>query len=302
MPIFALKYKTLLADLILILMVFVWGSTFFMIKGSLDQIDPVTMIVYRFGAAAAIMGGVLLVQKKALFSRFHLGFIVGVALWLIYVPQNIGMLYTSASNSGFITAFYVAFVPLLCLVFRIPLNPLRVMAAGLSLVGLMLLTGGIEGMNKGDLITLFAPLGQTFYIILCDKYLKDNVNPLTLCFQIFLTVSLLSLIWVLVFESSFAIGSVEVYWVLAYLTLVATVLTYGVSAYVQKISTPLKIALIFALEPVFTAYCAWQFGGEHLLPLQMLGGGLIVVALMISEMPAKRFLFWRFQRRKKQVS
>lgn len=283
--------KALIADLMLILMVVIWGSTFFMIKEHIRFVDPVGMLVYRFGAAAAVLAGFLLFKRRPLWRGLLPGFTAGFWLGLIYLSQNIGMVYTSASNSGFITALFVVFTPLFSIVcFRQRPAPLRLMAAGLSVAGLWFLTGGFSGMNRGDWITLIAPVAGAFYVLFCDRYLKRGLDPLVFCFHQFLAVAGLSLVWMVLFKAPFQITSPATYWVIAYLTVFATLITFLVYAYVQRIATPMKCALIFALEPVFAALFAGLFGGETFSMGQVFGGFLIVVALIVAEIPVKKEL------------
>lgn len=277
------RFTIVMADMLLVLMVVIWGSTFFMVKLVITDIDPVGMLFYRFMSAALVLAGILVFKKKSLFDNFVGGAVVGLCLWSIYVPQNIGMQYTTASNSGLITSLYVAFMPLFAKFFKIKISALRIFSCLVAMLGLWLLTGGFHLMNRGDVITLVAPVAVAFFVLFTDLYLRKGGHPLVLCFQQFFVTGLLSLVWMLVFGSSFAVQTDQALWVLAYLSVFATVVTFGVYSYVQKISSPIKVALIFALEPVFASLFAYWFGGERLTFLQVIGGVLIVLAVIISE-------------------
>lgn len=270
------------------LMVVIWGSTFIVIKQSLEFVDPVVMLVYRFGLAAAVTLGIVLIQKKNPFVKFKQGMIVGFLLWLIYISQNIGMQYTSASNSGFITALFVAFVPLVQILFfgQRP-AAMRLLAALISLVGLWFLTGGFQNLNKGDAITLIGPVAFAFYMIINDRYLKTDADPLVIAFQQFFAVAALSLVFVLVTRRPWAMDLAKAGGAILYLALFGTVLTFTVYNYVQRISTPMKVALILVMEPVFAALFAHYFGGETFFGLQIFGGALIILAMLLSEIKFK---------------
>ena len=282
--------STLMADFLMVIGVMIWGSTFFMIKGHLNSVDPVTMLVYRFIMAAGLVFLMGAFQKKNMFKDFHKGLFVGVFLWLIYAPQNIGMQHTTASNSAFITALFVAFVPLFSIFFfrQWPTIP-RLFAGVLALIGLWYLTGGFDQLNKGDLITLIAPVGCAIYMLLSDYFLKKGMDPLVLSFQSFFAVFLYSLIWVLVQGSSFEVQQTSTWIVMAYFAVFATVFTFVLYNYVQKVSTPMKLTIIFALEPLFGSGFAWVFAGERLTAVQIMGGVLIMMALVISELPKEKW-------------
>lgn len=283
--------RVLLADLSLVFAVMIWGSTFFLIKEHLIYLDPVGLCFYRFGVAAIAVAMYCRFKGYELFKGFRFSLAAGFWLWVSYASQNIGMLYTTASSAGFISALFVLFVPLfLWILFKVKPTLQKNLAAGLALVGLWIFSGGIHGLNKGDLITLFAAVGIALYVIYSDQALKKGIHPVAACFQIFLVVAVLSLVWVLLTGGSFVVGSVASYGVLVYLTVFATLLCFGINLYVQRISTPTKVGLIFAFEPVFTALFAWGFGSESMTVLQMFGGFLIVLSLFVAEIswPKKR--------------
>ncbi|EKD50859.1 MAG: drug/metabolite transporter (DMT) superfamily permease, partial [uncultured bacterium] len=279
------KHQIIIGDFALICMTVIWGSTFFVVKDQLRFIDPVTMVFYRFAAASLILGLYLFFRRIPLFHNWRRGLIVGFWLWVIYVAQNIGMLYTTASNSGFITALNIVFVPILSLMmFRHMPSKTRILASCVSVTGMWLLTGGLHGMNCGDVITLFSALACAFYVLYSDKYLKQGMSPVVLCFQSLFVVFVLSFVWMVVLQRPFELNPSRTLGALLYLTLVATVLAFTVNLYVQKISTPMRVTLIYASEPVFAALFACYFLGESLNRVQWLGGGLIVLAMMLSEL------------------
>lgn len=296
------RKQYILIDLALLVAVIIWGSTFIMIKDELENLGPVSMLVYRFFCAAFLVGIYLKFKKIPLFVNFSKGALVGLCLWLVYVPQNIGMLYTTASNSGFITALFVAFVPLFSIAFfrRWP-SAVRIFAALLSLVGLWFLTGGFSKLNRGDLITLISPFACALFVLFTDQALKKNgMSPLVLCFQQFLTAGILSLVWILVSHEPFVIHGIKTWLVIGYLSVFATALTFCVTAFVQKLTSPMKVTLIFALEPVFAAFFACVWGNESFGPMQAIGGVLMVLATIISETPREK-IFSLFRTKQKQI-
>lgn len=287
------RLKVFIGEIALILMVVIWGSTFYLVKELLSSVDAVAMLVYRFAAAAAIMAAVLALRGKPLFKGFFKGGLVGVFMWVLYASQNIGMVETTASNSGFITGLFVIFVPVFGLFFFKTTPPLmRVFAALLAVFGLWKLTGSFGNLNRGDVITMLAPVSCALYVLFSDKSLKEGFDPYVLCFQQFFTVAVFSLLWVVIFRLPLAVASMETYLVMLYLAVAATVLTFVVYTLVQKVSTPMKCSLILALEPVAAALFAWKFGGEVFTRGQMLGGAMIVIAMMISEIPVES---WRLR-------
>lgn len=259
--------------------------------------DAVTMVFYRFALAALVLLIFLLIQKRKIFEHVFKGWFVGFFLAMIYIPQTIGLKYTSVSNSAFITGLFVAFVPLFYILFfkKFP-HAIRLFAALLSLIGLWYLTGGFNNLNYGDLITLINSVACALYFLFVDKYVKNQVDPLVLCFQQFFFVALVSLVWILVFGQSFVIRDIAGYQAVLFLAFFATLYCFVVLNMVQKFMPPMKTVLICSLEPVFAALTAWTIGGENFVWRQGFGGLLIVLAMIISEIPVKKFKLFILRR------
>jgi len=71
---------------------------------------------------------------------------------------------------------------------------------------------------------------------------------------------------------------------LSYLTFFATVLTTYIQTRFQKDTTPTRAAIIFTIEPVIASLIAYLMLGEQLGLLGMVGGGLVVVGVLLSEL------------------
>ena len=129
--------KGYLPDISLLLLQILWGATFFIIKDAQNYIKPVTLLAYRFLLGALVMAIILCcVQHKQLFKNFRQGMLLGIVLCIAYISQSTGLVYISASNSGFITGLFVIFVPLFSIIFqkRIP-NLKNIIALCISLTG-----------------------------------------------------------------------------------------------------------------------------------------------------------------------
>ncbi|MEK7382999.1 MAG: DMT family transporter, partial [Elusimicrobiota bacterium] len=144
------------AELGLVYCAAVWGATFFMVKDALSGADPIAFVAIRFLLSALLLAPWAL-SRPSRARHLRESAILSVMLFLLYVTQTVGLGYTSASNSGFITGLFVLFVPLFLFVF-LGQSPTRVqrVSTALALAGLWLLTGGIRSANFGDLITLVA--------------------------------------------------------------------------------------------------------------------------------------------------
>ncbi len=284
--------KTYLADLGLLYAAAIWGSTFFIVKESLNSIDPVVMVGYRFSIAALILAIFLKFKKKELFTNFKEGFILGFLLWSLYIPQTIGLGYTSASNSGFITGLFIVFVPLFTFLFHKKLpSLLKNIAIMFSLIGLWFLTGGLKDANFGDLITLITAVFYAAHLFTADLFVKKEIDPIVLSFQQFFWVGILSLFTALTFDLPFEILTSKVVWIILFLAFLPTLMAFVIQLIAQKFTSPIKVSLIFALEPVFAAIFAWTLGGETFVLQNAFGGLLIFLGMILSEVPSEKFRF-----------
>lgn len=280
------KYKKRLADLGLFYAAAIWGSTFFIVKSVLDDVDPVVLVGYRFLLAGSILLVILLVKGKPVFAGLGRAVWLGFLLWMLYIPQTIGLKYTTASNSGFITGLFVAFVPLfLRTIFKRKPTVMELTACGISLAGLWVLTGGLVDINIGDMLTLIAALTYALHLLYSDKFMKSGIDPYIISCQQFLVVGVLSIITALVFDLPFSVKSSSAIWMILFLTIFPTLLAFVFQMMAQKIASPLRVSFIFALEPVFAGLFAWTLGGEQFVQHRALGGLLIFMALIVSGLP-----------------
>jgi len=272
-------------DFVLLLSPALWGSTFFVIKDSVQTVSPLILVGYRFLLAALIMGSIVLIKKKSLFHNFLPGLILGLLLWATVVFQTFGLQYTSASNSGFVTGMTMAFVPLFSwLFFRTVPSLSKSISVAIALLGLYILVGGVSHINKGDALTLVTAMAFALYILMADACVKDKVDPLILNFQQFFVIAFVSLVPAFFSRNSFTIAPHAVGSIL-YLAILPTVGAFMLQLTFQKFTLPIKVALIFATEPVFAAIFAWTLGGETFVFSKAIGGLLIVMAMILAEVP-----------------
>ncbi len=276
------KSKTILAYLGLLFDAAIWGATFFLVKNILVNVDPVTLVAYRFLIAAAILAAYLLISKRSLFKNFKPGLILGLILALLYIPQTIGLVYTSAANSAFITGIFVAFIPLLnYLVFKKKPRGIQFIVILIAIFGLYLLTGGIREINPGDTITIFAAIMYAVHLIFVAKYIGDDIDIARLNFQQFLIVGGFSLLISIFFGRSLEVQSTTTIWTIIFLAILPTLSAFSIQLWSQKLVSPLRTSLIFSLEPLFGAVFAWTLGQEPFSLMQGLGGLMIVAAIIV---------------------
>jgi drug/metabolite transporter (DMT)-like permease len=288
------------AEAMLLLTTFIWGGTFgitkFLLQGSMQ---PLGLLVWRFGIAAVVFplfyGHRL---RNGLPRRaIERGAVLGLLLYLGFALQTMGLSGTSSSRSGFITALYVVFTPLLQVIVtrRAPSRPVMagVMLVLLGLWGLTAPGGSVAGLfapwkaggfGMGDLLTLACAIVFAVYIILLDRFAPKagEIAPMTWV-QLMSATILLSIHRLLV--EPWTMPSTTVEWGgMLYLAIFATVLsTYWQTRY-QPMTSPTRASVIFTMESVFSAIIAAIFLNEWLGPIGIVGGVLIVAGLLVAEL------------------
>ena len=210
---------------------------------------------------------------------------VGVAIFLGYSLQTYGLTFITISQSAFITALYVPAVPLFqWLVMRSAPHPMAWIGVALAVSGLLLLSGvdplDTQVLGTGELLTLLGALAIAAEIVLIGKY-AGRVDPRRV------TVVQLIAASVLAFAAMPAAneGIPAFSWVglaCAGGLGVASVLIQWVMNWAQREVSPTRATLIYASEPIWGAAIG-RLVGERLPPLALLGGMLVVLAVLVSE-------------------
>lgn len=289
--------KRALLDLGLLYAALIWGSTFFVVKGVLDDVDPIALVGYRFLLSALFLLPWTLRRPRpsALLKE---GIVLGALLMVLYVSQTSGLQHTTASNSGFITGLFVFFVPLFLLIFlRKPPDPGQWAAVALAVAGLWLLTGGPGGFNQGDALTLLAAMTYAGHLLATDRFVAGDADPVLLAFHQFWFCGAASVILAWAAGASFRVGSASAAWTILFLTLFPNLSAFFIQIVAQKHTAPLKVSLIFSLEPVFAAAFAWTLGEEPFSAAKAAGGGLILAGMVLGEVSRLSLL----KGRKKEV-
>lgn len=263
----------------------VWGSSFFIVKDAVTSMHPVALITYRFTFAALPLGFLLIYLKKPLWKDLKQGIWLGLLVWISILTQTLGLQYTSATNSGFITGLFVVIVPFLYFFTRKRAPTfLQQLAILLSIIGLWLLTGGIRELNRGDLLTLLCAFVCAMHILAADRSSKI-CDPLVLCFQQFVVIGAASLATAFALQLPLSVEHTHAWWSLLFLILFPTLSAFLIQLFVQRELPPVKVSIILSSEPLFAAFFAWAWGGEELTLVKMVGGSVLFAAMWIADMP-----------------
>jgi drug/metabolite transporter (DMT)-like permease len=266
--------------LALILTTLIWGATFPATKAALAQIPPFSFMFLRFllGTILAVgiylaVGGRLRVDRALL----RMSGIATIFLFLGYVTQTVGLRYTTASNSAFITVLYVVFVPLFLRRFQ----GRTWFSAALALTGLWFLVHPSLEMNVGDLWTLACAVAFAAHIACIEIYSRRGEPALFFLWQMMLVTAIFGPAMLIEGPAAAHLAPTVVLLVGLGVTGGLATGAFAIQVWAQRLLPAQQVALIFSLEPAFAAWLAWYFLGEQLSAQGWLGSGLILAAVII---------------------
>jgi len=282
----------LVADGSLVLTTLVWGATFVVVKDMVARVDSIALVAVRFLMAAVIIGVAVAPRFRRMTLRLAgAGVLVGLALFVGYAFQTLGLEYTSASKAGFITGLSVVLVPILStLILKKPPEPAAIAGVGCAVVGLGLLTldlGGGPLFEVGDLLVLVGAVAFGLHIVAVGKFAPLFDVPLLVTTQL-ATVA----------AAAFAVVAVRTLWLgqhvampvsiqdlggVAFLAVFGTAMAFFVQNVAQRFTSPTHVAIVFATEPVFAGIFGWLILGERLTVAQQAGAALILAGMLASE-------------------
>ncbi|MCA1754702.1 MAG: DMT family transporter [Spirochaeta sp.] len=283
------------AELILIGVTVIWGATFVVTQSGLLFISPFLLIAARFSLAfgifAALSGRHLFEISRVTLRR---GVVLGIFLTISYLAQTAGLQYTSAARSGFITYLFAVLVPpLQYLIARRTVSLGNLLGLAVVVLGVLVFSApGAGGLNQGDIMTLLCAVGLAFYVVLLDRYsLQSSAQDLAVLQ--FGTVAVLATVGTVVGEwlvggTVLFIPSPALLWTVAYLGILGTAVALGLQTRYQHETSPVRATIIFGLEPVFAALAALLLAAQVPTGHELVGGGLILAGLLISEL-------WQFR-------
>jgi drug/metabolite transporter (DMT)-like permease len=278
------------AEIVLILITLLWGGTFLIVQHAMTVSGPMFFVGLRFAAAAAIVALCSMnVLRDMTLLEIKAGVAIGAAIMLGYGLQTMGLQTIPSSQSAFITALYVPFVPLLqWLVLGRRPGLMPSLGIGLAFTGLLLLsgTGGTTlQFSPGEIATIISAIAVAAEIIMISAY-GGRVDVRRVTVVQLATASLLSFLMIVPTGETLPDFS----WVL----LVSAVGLGAMSAVIQvamnwaqQTVSPTRATVIYAGEPVWAGIFG-RLAGERLPGIALLGAALIVAGVIVSEMKRRR--------------
>jgi drug/metabolite transporter (DMT)-like permease len=277
--------RTVLAESSLVAIAAIWGLTFVMVQDAVAVVPVMSFLAFRFCAAALVVGVAFHRELRRLErSGWRSGLAMGGWLTAGYIFQTLGLERTSASNAGFITGMFVVLTPLFGAIFLKQKAGMPAwMAALVSTLGLLLLSGGPAGINAGDVLVFLCACSFSGHILATGRAVRDHAAGALLAVQLgvcglfSLTVATVGgdLVWP---------RTADVIVALAVTAFLASAVGFFIQTYAQQHAPPARTALILASEPAFAGLFAYLLADERLDLMGWIGAALILASIVVVEL------------------
>jgi drug/metabolite transporter (DMT)-like permease len=279
--------------LLLVLIAFIWGSTFVLVKEALNDASPLVLNSARMILASALLG-VFYRKKIAVLTKPSLaaGVLAGIFLFAGYAFQTSGLKLTTPSKSAFLTGTSSVLVPIaLVAIWRVRIHLWRVVGIVLALIGLFLMTvpGSSAGLadfanvNLGDLLTIGCAICFTFHVIFVGRASQHFPFEQVAFLQVATAAILMTVSTPLLEHPYFRPTPLVVAAILITGTL-CTAVAFSVQSWAQQFTPATHTALIFTTEPVFAWLTSFVYLHERLGLRAGVGALLILGGVLISEL------------------
>ena len=282
-----MKNKERIAKLALLSIAVIWGTSFVVLKNTLDSVTAFWVLSIRFIVSALIF---LLFAGKKLFSASKRcitgGVLLGVMLAVAYAFQTYGLVFTTPGKNAFLTATYCVLTPFLAwLLFRRHPGASSFTAAIICIVGIgfVSLNEGFHDINVGDMLTLVCGIFYAMQIVIMEQY-RDSGDVTVLTAVEFATAAVLLTIAALIFEPLPHAVPKEAWMSIAYLAVMCTAVGFFLQAWAIQYTSSATAAMLMTLESVFGALISVLFYGEQVTGKLFIGFVLIFSAVLVSEL------------------
>jgi drug/metabolite transporter (DMT)-like permease len=280
--------QSLRADLLMLLIALIWGTTFVAQRLSIDSVGP-----FFYSASRFILGALVLMplmyfrgkekngaSKNLLRDGTLLGLIIAVGINL----QQVGLQFTTIANAGFITGLYVVIVPIIGLFLRHKMHMATWLGVFLAVAGMYFLS--VQGdftVLKGDWFQLIGAVAWSAHVLLLSV-LSQRHDPIRLSIVQFFVCGVVCLLLSMLFENTADQKVIQAIPAILYGGLLSVGLGYTLQVFAQRNAIPSHAAIIFSMESVFAALAAWLILGETISMRAILGCVLMLTGMLIAQL------------------
>jgi len=281
--------KTRLAVIALLGVGFVWGAAFVLMKDAIEQQPYMDFLATRFSIAALAMIAIrprLSLSMKPGDLKF--GSVIGIVLAFGYITQTVGLGLTTAATSGFLTGLYVVFTPIIAWAFTRKRFPVRIIVGVLlAVVGLAVISGAATNVEYqfGQIWLVICAVFFAIHILLLGKFGHGRNSYRIAMIQISFAAIVC---WGFALVDGYQPPpNWEVWFAVLFTALLSTVIAFWIQTWAQTLIDPARVALLITSEVIFTAILAVGLGQEPLTTAMVIGGSVMLTAMLIVEWPTK---------------
>jgi len=294
-----MRHSLLKSDLLLLLTATIWGFAFVAQRVGMAYVGPFTFNGVRFALGCLVLIPFIIKGKldrkpaedEARGNKHTIlvlgGGLAGLFLFGGASFQQIGLVYTTAGNAGFITGLYVVIVPVLGLLGGQRATTGTWLGAMLAAFGLFLLSvKGDFSIGFGDMLELVGAFLWACHVLVIG-WLTNKTSALKLAFLQFAVCSLLSLCIAAWIETIAISGLVQAAAPIAYGGLLSVGVAYTLQVIAQREAHPAHASILLSLEAVFAAAGGWLILNETLSFRGMTGCALMLAGMLLSQLWGK---------------
>ena len=257
----------------------VWGSSFVVMKDSLERQNVFSFLSSRFILAALLMFLYKPGVFRGLTKKFiYRGIIAGILLGGGYIFQTYGLTKTTVSNTGFITGLYLVFTPLISLIIlKRHVLKIQWLAVIVATIGLFFISYNGVTIGLGEILVLISAFIYGAHFVALGEW-SDGKNTYALTFIQVVTVAALTSIFA--FKDGFQIAPDSTVWIaILYTAFFATFLGFLIQTKAQSVMSATVASVLLATETPFAVFFGLYFHSDP-LTLRIITGGSLVMAAM----------------------
>ena len=276
--------KQLQANFLIVLVALFWGSTYFLTKMAVEELEPFNLTALRFGTAFIITALFFFKRiRKADRTVIKYSIILGVLAVIAVLSMTFGVQYTTASNAGFLISLSVVMIPLISVVvLKKKIKAKLLFSVILATIGIVCLTLNEQlTINKGDILCILCATSFAVQVLVMERIPKSADSVAIGALQLGIT-AVVNFIFSFFLENFTVPSDLKVWGVIVILGVFCTAFCYIIQIYALKNTSAIQAGIILSLEPVFSAIFAYIFLGELLSKQGCIGAILLFISVILA--------------------
>lgn len=276
--------KQLQANFLIVLVALFWGSTYFLTKMAVAELEPFNLTALRFGTAFVITALFFFKRiRKADRTVIKYSIILGVLAVIAVLSMTFGVQYTTASNAGFLISLSVVMIPLISVVvLKKRIKAKLLLSVILATIGIVCLTLNEQlTINKGDILCILCATSFAVQVLIMERIPKSADSVAIGALQLGIT-AMVNFILSFFLENFTVPSDLKVWGVIVILGVFCTAFCYIIQIYALKNTSAIQAGIILSLEPVFSAIFAYIFLGELLSKQGYIGAILLFISVILA--------------------